>query len=333
MSAALMVAGVMWVALVVYALTGGADFGGGMWDLWARGQRAKAQRALIADAIGPIWEANHVWLILVIVLMFVGFPKAFAAISIDLHIPLTLMLIGIVLRGSAFVFRAYDDKADDIQRRWSLIFSVSSLLTPWMLGISLGAVVSGSLQIDQKTGMVKTDFVSSWLAPFPMALGFLIVALFAFLAAVYLILETEDRELQEDFRLRALGAGIAVGGWAFVCLFLARSGASYLLEALSQRWWSWPFQIGTGAVALGALWALWRRAYRLARLLAMAQVVFLMAGWALAQYPYLLRPDLLIEAAAAPESVLRSALWVLGLGSFLLLPSFWYLFRLFKAQR
>ena len=166
MTAADVVAGVIVVALAVYALTGGADFGGGVWHLVAVGPRARAQRELVARAIGPIWEANHVWLILVIVLTFVCLPKAFAAIMTALHIPLTILLIGVVLRGSAFVFRAYDDPTDEVQRRWSLIFAVASVVSPWALGVTLGAVASGTITFDG-AGRVQTDFISAWAAPFP----------------------------------------------------------------------------------------------------------------------------------------------------------------------
>ncbi len=327
----LWVAAVILVALVVYALTGGADFGGGVWDFFARGPRAEAQRTLIADAIGPIWEANHVWLIVVIVLLFADFPRAFAAISTALHIPLTLMLLGIVLRGSAFVFRAYDDP-DVAQQRWSLIFSVSSILTPWMLGVTLGAVASGTIRLDATTGQVKTDFFSSWLAPFPLALGLFIMVLFAYLAAVYLILETDDPALQEDFRVRALASGIAVGALAFVCLWLADGGAPLLREGLSRRWWSPLFQIATGSIAVGALVMLWKRWFRLARILVAGQVVLIIVGWSFSQFPYILAPDLTFAQAAAPASVLRMTLLVLGAGSVVLLPSFWYLFAIFKGR-
>jgi cytochrome d ubiquinol oxidase subunit II len=162
----LILAGVITAALIVYALTGGADYGGGVIDLFARGPRAKDLRTLIARAIGPIWEAHHVWLILVIVLTFVCLPKAFAAIMTALHIPLTILLIGVVLRGSAFVFRAYDDPTDEVQRRWSLIFAVASVVSPWALGVTLGAVASGTITFDG-AGRVQTDFISAWAAPFP----------------------------------------------------------------------------------------------------------------------------------------------------------------------
>ncbi|HEX5818753.1 MAG TPA: cytochrome d ubiquinol oxidase subunit II, partial [Gemmatimonadales bacterium] len=145
MTLALVLAGAVMVALTAYVLMGGADFGGGVWDLFASGRRKQQQRALIAEAIGPIWEANHVWLILVVVLLFVCFPAVFARISVALHIPLTLMLIGIVLRGSAFTFRTYDSQRDDVQQRWGAIFAIASLITPLILGVSAGAVATGNL--------------------------------------------------------------------------------------------------------------------------------------------------------------------------------------------
>lgn len=322
----------MLVSLTIYALTGGADFGGGVWDLFAAGPRAKAQRQLIAEAIGPIWEANHVWLIVVIVLLFTAFPPAFAAISTALHIPLTIMLVGIVLRGSAFVFRAYDDPSDTAQRRWSLLFASASIVTPIMLGVTLGAIITGNLRADPATGQILTDFFSAWLAPFPFALGFFILTLFAFLAAVYLILETADPALQEDFRRRALGAAIAVGVLAWISFLTAGEGATMLWRGLSQQWWSWPFQLTTGAAAVGAIWALWRRRFQLARLLAVAQVTLIITGWGAAQYPYLVIPDLTFANTAAPDSVLLPVLGALIVGTLVLIPSFGYLYFIFKRQ-
>src|SRR6185436_5424124 len=161
----LLLAGVLMVSLNIYALGAGADFGGGVWDLLASGPRQRAQRNAIAHAIGPIWEANHVWLILVIVVLFVAFPVAFAALATALHIPLSVMLIGIVLRGSAFAFRTYGGDDDATQRRWGRIFAMASVVTPVMLGVCAGAVASGAIRV--RDGRVVTDFVSAWLAPFP----------------------------------------------------------------------------------------------------------------------------------------------------------------------
>jgi cytochrome d ubiquinol oxidase subunit II len=321
---------VMIVSLVLYALGAGADFGGGVWDWFASGPRAKRQRELIAHAIGPIWEANHVWLILVIVLLFMAFPPAFAAISIALHIPLAVMLVGIVLRGSAFVFRSYDVQTDDVQLRWSRLFAVGSIVSPIMLGVCVGAIASGSIRVHVDTGAVETNFISQWLRAFPFAIGFWTLALFAFLAAVYLTNETEDEELREDFRRRALAAGFAVALLALVSFILAERGAPLVRHGLSKEWWSIPFQIATGLISVSALAAVWKRRYRLARMLAMAQISFIIAGWGLAQFPLLIGPDLTFTNAAAPENVLRALVKALTAGAILLFPSLWYLYRIFK---
>ena len=325
------IACVMLISLIIYMLTGGADFGGGIWDLFATGRRAKAQRSLIAHAIAPIWEANHVWLIVIVVLLFVAFPVAFAAISTALHVPLTLMLIGIVLRGTAFVFRTYDVQSDTIHRRWSRLFAIASAITPVMLGVTLGAVASGTIHVDVENGQVETDFISAWFAPFPFAIGFFTLTLCALLAAVYLTLETEDTELREDFRRRALLSAVSVGVMAGLSFIFSAEGAPTIRRGLGSAVWSIPFHILTGAVALWAIWTIWNRQFRLARILVPIQVTLIVFGWGLAQYPYLVTPDLTFSNTAAPDTVLRPLLIVLIAGGVLLVPAFWYLYAVFKG--
>jgi cytochrome bd ubiquinol oxidase subunit II len=322
---------VMMTALTFYALLGGADYGGGVWDLLASGPRAGRQRELIADAIGPIWEANHVWLILVLVVLFTAFPPAFALVTTALHIPIAIMLVGIVLRGSAFTFRAYDSKEDRVQRRWGTMFAIPSAATPVLLGVLVGAVSSGAVRL--QTNGVTWSYFLTWVAPFPFAVGLFAVVLFAFLAAVYLTMESDDRALQDDFRIRAIGAELAAGALAVVVFVLAASGAPEIRERLARSWWTWPLQISTAALALGTLWALWSRRYRVARISAAGQVTLILWGWGLAQYPYLVRPDLTVSGSAAGESTLRMMVWALGAGTLLLGPSYWYLFRVFKGRR
>jgi len=326
----IIIAGAMIVSLTFYALMGGADYGGGVWDLFASGPRANAQRELIAEAIGPIWEANHVWLILLIVLLFSCFPSAFSTIATALHIPLILMLIGVVLRGSAFTFRTYDSHKDRVQRRWGRLFAIASLITPVLLGVTLGAIASG--RIVTKSGTVRQVFIDSWFAPFPFAVGIFALALFAFLAAVYLTLETRDAQLREDFRKRALGAAAVVGGLALLVYLLSEKGAPLIRRGLSESWWTWPLQIATGVMAMAAIFALWTRKFRLARVCAALQVTLILWGWAVAQYPYLVEPEITIYNAAAPPATLRLVLIALTAGTVLLLPSFYYLFRVFKGS-
>lgn len=318
-------------SLIIYTVTGGADFGGGVWDLLASGPRAQKQKETIAEAIAPIWEANHIWLILVIVLLFIAFPLAFQAICTALHIPLTVMLIGIVLRGCAFTFRSYGISSPAYEKRWSKVFAITSTLTPITLGITVGAVASGKIGMNLETGVVQTDFISSWLAPFPFALGFLTLALFTFLAAIYLTLETDDPELQEDFRLRAIITGIAMGAIAFLCLFLTKEGAPLLWEGLWANSWSLPFHTVTALASLGALFALYKRFYQWARFLAILQSALIILGWVLSQNPYIVAPDITISHCA-PASVLRPILFNLYLGTIILIPSFWYLYSIFKKR-
>jgi cytochrome d ubiquinol oxidase subunit II len=324
------IAGIMIGSLVFYALLGGADYGGGVWDLFAFGERGRQQRELIAEAIGPVWEANHVWLILVVVILFTAFPPAFAAIATALHIPLTLLLIGIVLRGAAFTFRTYDEQRDEVQRRWSLIFSIASIITPVLLGLTVGAIASGTIRVE--SGVVTTGFFSSWLAPFPFAVGFFALALFAYLAAVYLTLETDERELQEDFRRRALISGAIVGLLALVVFLLAETGAPRVRAGISRSSWAIVLHLSTAVSAIGAFYALWKRKYKLARIFAAFQVTLILLGWALAQFPYLIEPDVTITSAAAPRITLQLLLGALIAGAILLFPSYYYLFRIFKSE-
>jgi cytochrome bd ubiquinol oxidase subunit II len=328
---AAVLAGAILIALTAYVLFGGADFGGGVWDLLASGPRKKAQRTLIVDAIAPIWEANHVWLILVVVLLFTCFPPAFAQISIVLNIPLSLMLVGIVLRGSAFTFRSYDSQQDDVQRRWGRVFSSASVITPILLGIIVGAVASGA--VGQPRGSSFLDiYVRSWLQPFPLAVGLLTLVLFAFLAAVYLTVEADDPALRDDFRARALAAGIAAFGAALLALLLARRDAPLVWQYLLGSGWAALLHLVTAAAALTALGALWQRRWLLARGAAALQVTCIVWGWGLSQYPYVLPPDLTYQSAAAPAVTLELVLGVLVLGVVVLIPSLKYLYRVFKGR-
>jgi cytochrome bd ubiquinol oxidase subunit II len=323
-------AAVLALSLNAYVLLAGADFGGGVWDLLASGSRRRRQREVISHAIGPIWEANHVWLILAIVLTFSCFPAVYARLGTVLHIPLTLMLVGIVLRGSAFTFRTYDSQHDAAQRRWGRIFSSASVITPVLLGVSIGTVAAGGVGRETQGGFVE-QFVSPWLTLFSLSVGLLTLVLFAFLAAVYLTLETTDRELCEDFRRRALGCGVLVFFAAALVLLLSHQAAPLVRSGLIDSPWAIALHLLTAAAAIAVLAALWFRRYRLARLAVALQVSLIFWGWALAQYPFLLPPTFTIRNTAAPDSTLRLTLIVLAVGGLILLPSLWYLFKVFKT--
>ncbi len=327
MSYELLLAGILVVALVAYSVTAGADFGGGVWDLLAFGPRARAQREMIARAVAPIWEANHVWLIFVIVVLFVCFTPVYAVIGTALHIPLTLMLFGIVLRGAAFAFRSYHYGPK--QFYWDAVFAISSLVTPVALGMCVGAVASGAIDADVD-GTVRSDFFSSWLAPFPVSVGAFTLIEFSFLAACYLTVEAEHEALREDFRLRAIGSGIltAVLGW--LAFALAYQGAPLIFAGIAGNV---MLIAGISVVALSAVGALFARKYRLAQILAISQVSLVVLGWANAQFPYLVVPDLTVHNAHASDAVMEGALAVLAIGSVVLVPSFVYLYAVFKGWR
>jgi cytochrome d ubiquinol oxidase subunit II len=318
------------LSLILYALMGGADFGGGMWDLLAVGPRAARQRKAIAEAIGPIWEANHVWLILVIVLLFTGFPIGFAGMMTALNIPLTAMLIGIVLRGSAFIFRKYDSESDSVQHHWSTVFGITSVLTPFSQGVILGALTTGEIRI--VNGQVISGFFTGWLTPFALACGIFALGLFAFLAATYLTLDTKDQpDLQNDFRLRALWSGLTLAPIAGVVFLTSKQGAPEMYHGLTH-WWAPLLLAWTSLMSIVALAALWRCWFAVARIAAIGQVTLILVGWSLAQYPNLVTPDVTVNNSHAPEITLRLLLLALGAGAVVLLPSLAFLFHIFKGK-
>jgi len=317
MSLATLLAAVTFASLVAYAVLAGADFGAGIWDLVARGDRRAAHRAALAKAIGPVWEANHVWLIFLVVLLFTCFPAAYAQASVALFWPLHLVLIGIVLRGSAYVFRAYAAGSDLTREAWGHVFGASSALTPILLGMCLGALSTGDPY--------------RWYDPFPVATGVLALLICAYLAAVYLAWESHDAQLRDDFRRRALAIWWVAGVASIAVLFLARSEAARLWSGLT----SVPaivFIVAGSVLAPVSFAALRAGRFSLARYSCVAQIVALLAGWAAAQWPYLIYPDVTVTNAAAPASTLALTAWTLPFGFAALLPSLWLLYRVFKSR-
>jgi cytochrome d ubiquinol oxidase subunit II len=329
MSLELIIAGALLIALTVYVLTGGADYGAGVWYLLARGDRSDAHRALIDQAMAPIWETNHVWLIFVLVLLFTAFPPAFTAIVVSLHIPLTLLLIGIVMRGASFAFRHADVPFGELHVQWERLFALASLLTPFWLGVVIGTIAAG---LPATSGGFVATFISPWLAVFPFLVGLLTVVLVSYVAAVYLAVEATDETLKEDFRWRAIAAGLAVSFLEETVLLASRSGAPILWGALTGTAWGAAVQFGTAAAGLAAIVCLWQKRFRWARLCIVGQVTLTLWAWAFAQFPYLVPPSLTIYNAAAPAQTLQWLLLALCTGAVLLFPSLYYLFRVFKQR-
>lgn len=322
-----LVAAVALVGVIVYAVLGGADFGGGIWDLFAAGPRRFEQRAAIAEAMGPVWEANHVWLIFVIVVVFTAFPPAFAALSVGMFGLFHFVLLGITLRGAAFVFRG-PQIAEHGRSAWGTIFGIASVITPVLLGMVAGAVSSGDYRVIN--GHVQIGPSPPWFAPEALAMGSLALALCAYLAAVYLCVETAG-ELQQDFRRRALLAGTAVVGLAGLTLPLLYREAPHLWNGLISRRAAPVVACGIVAALISG-WTLLRGHFQIARLSAIVQVALLVMGWGLAHYPYIIYPDVALQDAAAPTATLQFVLVSFGGGLALLLPSLWLLFRVFKGQ-
>jgi cytochrome bd ubiquinol oxidase subunit II len=331
MSADVVLAGVILVALVIYSLLGGADYGAGFWDLMCSGPRQQGQRDLISRAIQPVWEANHIWLILLVVLMFSGFPAAFSEISLGLGVPIFLILLGIILRGSSYIFRAYFMGSVRTQLYWGKVFSISSSVTPLFLGIVIGAISSDTVLV--KDGISENGFRGTWLHPFPLIVGVLSLSLFTYLSACYLTIETNDTALQNDFRNRALFSGFVSLMAAFATYVVAGNAAQGIRDGLSRAPYVWLIELGGAVAALVAFQALWTRRYQRARIAAAAQVALIVFGWGVAQYPYLVRPGLTIANSAAPSNIVSDLVIAVAMGALVLIPSLILLLVVFKTHR
>jgi cytochrome d ubiquinol oxidase subunit II len=332
MSIALIALCVLWLALIAYAVLGGADFGAGIWDLFAVGKQRHRQRQLINQAIGPVWEANHVWLIFLIVGLFTVFPSAFAAFTVALFLPLTIALIGIVLRGAAFIFRTYElDASSRSADIWSRIFSTTSLITPFFLGASAAAVASG--QLVGPDGVARANLGSAWLSPFALTIGVMAVTLCASLAATYLTQEANqhgEADLARVYRVRALVAGALTAVLGALGLLLSPTEAPQLWEGMFAR--ALPVVIATMLIGLATPVLLYLRRYRLARMMIILETAFLLGSWGLSQYPYLIPPYVTIANSANDPSVILALLISIGVGMAILLPSLYYLFSVFKLE-
>jgi cytochrome d ubiquinol oxidase subunit II len=322
------VAAVLWVGVTAYAVFGGADFGAGFWSLVAgSGARGKRARELCDWAIGPVWEANHVWLIFVLVVLWTGFSEAFEAVFSTLFIPLSLAAFGIVLRGAGFAFHKAARRSS--RRIFAeRLFGVSSLFTPFFMGTVVGAVASGRVPVGNATG----DPVTSWLNPLSVVVGVLFVATSAYLAAVFLVSDARRAgtpDLERYFSTRATVAAVAAGAVAVVGLFELHEHARYVYDRLTSN--ALPLVIASAVCGIAVLVLLRRGARRGARPLAIGAVVAIVWGCGVAQHPYLLPTDLTISAGAAPSSTLTGILIVFGAAVVFVIPSIVLLYTL--AQR
>jgi cytochrome bd ubiquinol oxidase subunit II len=323
---------ILWFSLIAYALLGGADYGAGVWDMLAFGPDAQDQHDLIDQALGPVWEANHVWLIFLVVGLFSAFPAPFAILVTVLFIPLTLALLGIVLRGSAFVFRTHGLRAaKPAMKVWTQVFSFSSIITPFFLGVSAAAVASGQIRV--QGAAAKFNLGLFWLNPFALTIGFMAIALCATLAAIYLTVEAtnnKQEDLAEAYRLRGLIAGAVTAILGALGLFLASSEAPVLWRGMLAH--ALPLVIATMVIGLAAAATLFFRYYSMARLLIAAETAFLLGSWGVSQIPYLIPPDITVDAGAGAPSTLRLLLVGVIIGLIIVIPSIWLLFYIFKLK-
>ena len=312
------VAIVLFFGITAYALFGGADFGAGFWDLVAGGaQRGERPRALIDHSIGPVWEANHVWLIFSLVVLWTAFSEAFASITLTLFVPLTFAALGIVLRGSSFAFRKAVLRTRD-QRNFGAAFALSSVLVPYCMGAVAGAIASGRVPVGGKAG----DPWSSWINATSIVGGLLAVTVCAYLSAVYLTWDAkrlDDAAMRAYFRRRAIGAGVVAGIVAFVGIIVFDSDATYLFDGLTSR--ALPLVIISGLCGIGSLILLLRDADHGARLLSAGAVASVVVGWGVAQWPYLLPTSLKVSQAASPSGTLQMVLAIFGIAAVVILPS------------
>ncbi len=319
------VAVVLMIGVTAYAVFGGADFGAGFWDLVAGGTaRGTRPRSVVEHAIGPVWEANHVWLIFVLVVLWTSFSEAFGAIMATLFVPIALAAFGIVLRGTSFAFRK-EVVRRSVRRDFGVVFAVSSVIVPFCFGAVAGAIASGRVPPGGTTG----DPWSSWINPTSILGGVLAVATCAFLAAVYMVYDAHrfaGPDMEEYFRRRALVMAVVVGVIAVAGIFVLRADAEYLYDRLTGP--ALPLVLASAVGGLGTLALLTRRLHRGARVLAMGAVAAVIWAWGVAQWPYLLPTRLTVAEAAAPTATLVAVSIAFGLAVLICLPSLALLYAL-----
>jgi len=332
-------AAILWVGATFYALFGGADFGGGFWDLIAGdADKGERPRALIQRSLTPVWEANHVWLIFILVVLWTAFPPAFSAIFSTLYVPIALAAVGIVLRGAGFAFRKSIEGLA-ARRAAGATFALSSVLTPFFMGAVVGAIASGNVPADG-----NGDAFSSWLEPLPLLTGAMFVATGAYLSAVFLVGDARragEEGLERYFVRRALAAAAVAGAAAAVGLVELHAEARYIFDRLVNQ--GLPLVIASALCGLGLLALLLRGSTGrnrddasrnrptgrgFLRPLAAGAVVSVIWGWGVAQFPYLLPTSLRIDQAAAPDPTLVVVFIVFAVAAVLVLPSLALLYTL-----
>jgi cytochrome bd ubiquinol oxidase subunit II len=324
----------LWVSLLLYLVMGGADFGAGIIELFTSTPNKSRTRRIMYNAIGPIWEANHMWLIIAIVILFVGFPTIYATMSTYLHIPLTVMLIGIIARGTALTFRNYDAVNDNMQKIYNKIFVYSSFITPLFLGIIAGSAVSG--RVDPQANNFLDAYVYSWLNWFSVAIGFFTTSLCGFLAAIYLIGEAQEDTERRSFirKARIMNVAAVVSG---AVVFIVS-----IKENIPLVQWVFGNFIGIAAVGLASislilLWVLISKGKRyIIRVLAGFQMTMILLTTTYKHYPNIIILKggghlSLIDHRGADKAIQALGVALLA-GSIFILPALFYLIWSFQKK-
>jgi cytochrome bd ubiquinol oxidase subunit II len=323
------------VSVYLYCLLGGADFGAGIVELTARGESKVRTKNLVSESMAPIWEANHMWLIITVVILFNAFPAIYTQVSISLYIPLILLLVGIVLRGTAFTFRHYDAIKDESQKIYSRIFSYSSLIVTFFFGLVIGALISG--KITQYPADFVEGYITPWLNIFSISIGIFLCTLFSFIASVYLIGDSTEKSVREEFIIKAKHTTIAMvisGGLVFTASFIENVD-------LVTQFFSHPISITLIVLATIGLPVLWitlgKGLIWFSRVIAGAQLLFILGGFYAIYFPTIVKikdgTNLTLFNSAAPEVTLNYLGWALIIGSFIIFPSLYYLLDIFKFKK
>jgi cytochrome d ubiquinol oxidase subunit II len=320
-------AAVLLLGIVMYAVFGGADFGGGIWTALASGPRARQQRESLFHAIGPVWETNHVWLIFAVVTLFTAFPKGFAALFTVLLVPLVVALIGINFRGAAFAFHHFGRQTGEHNPFMANTFAVSSILTPFALGISVTATATGKIAF-VNGGALAEQWL--WAGPFTLVGGLSGMAICAYLAPIYMTVRTEG-ELQRDFRQRGIMAGLLLGILTTIEIPVAMVDAPLFAGRLLASW-ATLFVVLAVISGITTEILLWRCRFLWAQILAAGTVTLTITGYGAAMYPDLLIGQLSLAAAAAPHATLVAFSALLPFGFIILVPSLLLLFWTFRGE-
>lgn len=332
MSPELIVGIVLGAATTLYLLLGGADFGAGIWEINTAFQSNEKERKLLYHAIGPVWEANHIWLIFVLVVLFAAFPVAFQALCSAFIVPAFLVLAGIVFRGAGYVFRAYSIDSGSHQRVWRMLFAAASVAAPFFLGAIAGTLASGDSKINAE-GAYAGNYLTDWITPMGLFTAFFTVGLCSYLAAVFLTREANqeaEEELTLVWRQRALATGIWMGVLAAVGLVFVALEAPELARGFMTR--AWPLVALSAVCGGGSLVLLLLKKYTPAAACTMLAAGNIIWGWGIAQYPVIAPPYLTLADSKSPDAVLWAMIGAVAVGALILGPSLALLFYLFKLK-